>query len=183
MIKKAYFIFGLFLLLYLLWPMPSSVSKFSQLPASVKSDLAGDTYQIPNVVAYFSNNYRDEVMLFYKSDFRRLVRNFFGPITINHPPEFSWDVIKKHTDTTYLEELVYPLKGSLYVNGFEPFYSDGEGKFWGATKFGAGGSEWYTKVTMRYFPSSTLARVIVWLGIMVAIALIYQSGKEVIQNG
>lgn len=164
----------------MIWPGPSKISDFKPLPTSSKSKLAGDTFQIPNVVGYFSDNFRDFVVPFYSLDYWRLTRLPFPPLRLNHPPEYSWTTIKKHTDSTYLEELVYPLRDSLYVNGFEPFYSDGKPKFWGSAKFDADGYRWYTKTTLRFYPSKLIVRILVWFGIISSIYLLFRMGKKIL---
>lgn len=164
----------------MLWPGPSNIGQFVLLPNSDKSTLEGDTIQIPNVAAYFSDNYRDFVVSFYSNNYQSLSRLPIPPLRLNHPPEFSWNVIKKHTDSTYLEELVYPLRDSLYVNGLEPFYEDGQPKFWGATKFEIGENNRDTKTTLRFYPSSILIRVFVWFGISLSIFWIFKLAKLVI---
>lgn len=181
MIKKIFIIFSVVLLIYMLWPGPGNISQFNGLPNSVKSKLEGDTIQIPNVSAYFSDNYRGSVVPFYSINYKDLSHFPFPPLRLNHPPEYSWIAIKKHTDSTYIEELVYPLRGSLYVNGYEPFYPDSQPKFWGSTKFSTGDNQlWFTKTTLRYYPSSLLSRIIVWLGIIISILFLYKMGKRVI---
>ena len=129
--KSLYIIFSLLLLIYMLWPGPSKIADFKGLPNSDKSKLAGDNIeQVPNVAGYFSNNFRSFIVPFYSNIYQSLSYFPFPPISLNHPPEYSWQVIKKHTDSTFIEELVYPLKGSLYVNGFEPishYGLDGKG--------------------------------------------------------
>ncbi len=180
MIKKIFIIFSGLFLIYMIWPGPSKVSDFKALPFSDKSKLEGDTIQIPDVSAYFSNNYREFVVPFYSTDYQQKTLLLFPPLRLNHPPEFSWTAIKKHTDSTYLEELVYPLKSSLYVNGFEPFYSDGLPKFWGSTTFEIDGRGWFTKTTIRFYPSPLWARILVWLGIIVSIYLIARLSKKII---
>lgn len=181
MIKKIYIAFSVLFLIYMIWPSPSRISDFNALPDSAKSTLEGDTIQIPNVSAYFSDNFRENVVPFYRSNY--INKSFFilPPITINHPPEYSWIAIKRHTDSTYIEELVYPLRDSLYVNGFEPFYSDGTEKFWGSTKFEEGGRLWFTKTTLRYYPSNVFIRIIVWAGVVCSICILYKTGKEIIK--
>lgn len=164
----------------MLWPQSQSINNFAPLPQSEKSTLAGDTWQIPNVAGYFSNNYRDSVIPFYSKAYQDLSHLFFAPIKINYPPEFAFTAIKKYTESTYLEELVYPLKSSIYVNGFEPFYQDGQPKFWGSTQFTPTGKPWYTKVTVRFYPSPIWARFLTWLGIAVSIAGIYRITRRVI---
>ncbi len=181
--KKVFYIFSILLLIYLIWPGPATISDFAPLPSSDKSKLEGDTIQIPNVAGYFSDNFREFVVPFYASNYQGQTNLPFGPVRLNHPPEYSWIAIKKHTDSTYIEELVYPLRDSLYVNGFEPFYSDGNPKFWGSTKFEADSGSWYTKTTLRYYPSPAAARVVVWLGIITSIYFLFRLGSRILIGG
>lgn len=178
--KPLFIIFSVLLLIYMLWPGPSKISDFKPLPSSAKSTLEGDTTQIPNVAGYFSNNFRDFVVPFYLKNYQNLSRLPFAPLRLNRPPEYSWISIKKHTDSTYLEELVYPLKGSLYVNGFEPFYPDGKPKFWGSTIFDVNGHSWYTKTTLRFYPSNIIVRILVWLGVVTSIYLLFKLGRKIL---
>lgn len=164
----------------MIWPGPSKISDFAPLPSSDKSTLEGDTIQIPNVAGYFSNNFRDFVVPFYVKTYQDLSHFPFPPLRLNRPPEYSWTAIKKHTDSTYLEELVYPLRDSLFVNGFEPFYSDGQPKFWGAIKFAINEHSWFTKTTLRYYPSNIIIRILVWVGIISSIYLLFKLGKKIL---
>lgn len=164
----------------MIMPGPSRVSDFKPLPNSDKSTLEGDTIQIPNVAAYFSDNYRNFVVSYYLENYKQKTWLPFPPFKLNHPPEYSWKVIKKHTDSTYIEELFYPLKDSLYVNGLEPFYEDGTPKFWGSTKLNEGKNLWYTKTTLRFYPSSFITRLVVWLGICLSIIFLYKVGRKII---
>ena len=93
---------------YLYLPLPG----ISDLPDSTKSDLPGDTVQIPNVSAYFTNLSRDQIISFYRLQFT-------SPFTIeiNHPPEKSKQIILDTTQSYYFYEFYIPFKGSLYVNG------------------------------------------------------------------
>lgn len=179
--KKIYILFSSVLLIYMLWPGPGRIDQFPALSASDKSTLEGDTIQIPNVSAYFSNNFRAYVVPFYSNAYRNLTNLPFPPLRLNHPPEFSWLTIKKHTDSTYLEELVYPLRDSLYVNGFEPFYEDGTPKFWGATKLEVDGNAWFTKTTLRFYPSTIAARIVTWFGIVLSTYFLFRLGKAIIK--
>lgn len=171
--------FSVLLLAYMLWPGAERISDFAPLPSSVKSNLEGDTIQVSNVSAYFSDNFREFVIPFYFNNFQDLSRLPFPPLRINRPPEYSWQVIKKHTDSTYLEEFVYPLRDSIYVNGYEPFYSDGEPKFWGSIKFEMPEGAFFTKVTLRYFPSTILSRILVWFGIIASLYWLYKLGRKI----
>ncbi len=178
--KVTFIIFSVLLFIYMMWPQPQQIYQFNPLPSSVKSDLAGDTWQIPNVAAYFSNKYRAFSIKFYQNNFWNLVKLPFPPYRLNYPPEYSFIAIKKHTDTTYLEELVYPLKESLYVNGFEPFYENGQPKYWGAPRFNVEGKTWDTKVTLRLYSSTFYIRLIVFLGIISSIFLLFKLSKRIL---
>ena len=165
----------------MLWPGPSKISNFKALPSSNKSTLAGDNIaQVSNVAGYFSENYREFVVPFYSSVYQEQTKLPFPPLRLNHPPEYSWTVIKKHTDSTYIEELIYPLRDSLYVNGFEPFYPDGNPKFWGSSKFDIDGQSFYTKTTLRFYPSKTATRILVWFGVVASIYLLAKLGKKIL---
>jgi len=156
---------------------------FPPLPQSAKSTLSGDTVQIPNVTAYFSDHYRTFTTDYYSNSFQEKSNLLFPPIKLNHPPEYAFVAIKKHTDSTYLEEYLYPLKSSLYVNGFEPFYEDGTAKFLGSVKLVEGTGAYYTKATLRYYESPLWARLITGLGIMLSIYLLWQLGKRIFKYG
>ena len=109
MTKKIFYflfvIFNIFALIYLVYPLPS----LPDLPNSVKSNLPGDTVQISHVTAYYTNMSRTEVMNFYKAYYTGLFR-----INLNHPPEKAKQVIVDTIPSYYLEEIVLPLKESLY---------------------------------------------------------------------
>lgn len=176
-------ILSLFLLIYLLIPGPNSIQDFPALPNSVKSTLDGDTVQVPNVSAYFSNNYRKGVTAFYNQFYQRRSLMFFPPIRLNYPPEYAFVAIKKHTDSTFLEELVYPLRNSLYINGFEPFEQSGGPRYTGAAKFVINGKTYETKMTLRYYPIPWYLRITVWVGINISFLVLIKVGKRVWVNG
>lgn len=180
--KYFFIISSALLLIYMLWPGPIKISDFKPLPNSAKSTLSGDTTQIPNVSAYFSNNFRNFVVPFYIKNYWQNSRLPFPPLKLNHPPEYSWEVIKKHTDSTYLEELVYPLRDSLYINGFETFRPDGTAIFWGAPKLEEEGREFFTKTTLRFYTTNILIKSLVWLGIILSVLQIYKLGRKVLRE-
>lgn len=179
--QKLYIGFCVLLLIYMIMPGPGKIADFNPLPNSDKSKLAGDNIeQVSNTAGYFSNNYREFVTSFYSKNYQNKTWFFFPPLRLNHPPEFSWNVIKKHTDSTYLEEFVYPLRDSLYVNGFEPFYEDSTPKFWGSAVFTVNEIPWFTKTTIRFYPSGIIIRILVWFGIITSIYLIIKLSKKII---
>lgn len=166
----------------MLWPGPTKIVDFKPLPDSVKSSLSGDTTQIPNVSAYFSNHFRDFVIPFYLNNYKQVHNLPFSPLKLNHPPEYSWTAIKKHTDSTYLEEFVYPLRNSLFVNGLEMFNPDGSRIFPGAPLILEEGKVWLTKTTLRLYTTSILVRIIVWLGIVISVFLIFKQAGRILKE-
>lgn len=147
-------IFNVFALFYIISPVP----KIPDLPNSVKSNLPGDTTQITNVSAYYTNMSRAEVMDFYYT-------NFNGPsrTKVNYPPEKAKDIITDTIQSYYLEELVLPLKGSLYVNGFEwanDVFTKPEQRI--KNKLLYNGTEYRAKITTRTFIASVPKRLAVF---------------------
>lgn len=171
---------SLLLLIYMLWPGPIDISNFAALPDSAKSRLSGDTVQVTNVVAYFSNNYRDFATNFYRNNFQVLNKFPFRPLRLNYPPEDAYTYIKDQTMSTYLEEYVYPLRNSIFINGLEPLDASGNLRYRGAGKFTVEEGDFETKIVLRYYPSSILVRVLVWLGINVSVVLLWWVGRKVI---
>lgn len=182
MLKIPFILFGLLFLIYLILPGPTSIDDFPALPNSTKSTLEGDTIQMPNISAYFSNNYREFSVPFYNQHFRQKTMLPFSPFRLNYPPEFAFIGIKDQTQATFLEESFYPLRDSLFIAGLEPFYKDGRVKYDGANKFIIGNQLLDTKVTLRYYPSHIIVRILVWFGIMAAIFFTWRIGKRIIFN-
>lgn len=180
--KIIFRIFAVALLTYMIWPGPSRISDFKPLPNSAKSTLEGDTIQIPNVAGYFSENFRDFVVPFYIKDYKSNSHFPFPPLRLNHPPEYSWVTIKKHTETTYLEELIYPLRSSLYVNGYEILRPDGTSVFYSVPRLEEAGKSWPTKTTLRFYTSNLGVRIIVWAAILFSIVKIYSLGRRVLKE-
>lgn len=171
-------------LVYLLWPGPTSIGDVSALPDSVKSTEPGDTTQVTNVAAYFSNMRRKEVTSFYYQEFSYLT--IFGipipPIKLNRPPEEAYTYIRDQQASTYLEEYIYPPRDSIYVNGFEPFNELGKPYKLGATDIFIDGVFYDTKTTIRYYGSSMVWRLIVYLGIWVGGYFSYLTIKEILRK-
>jgi len=180
--RILFFLFSFFLLLYLVWPFnPSNIEDFSNLPESVRSKLSGDTTEVPDLKAFFSFNYRDFVIPYYIENYKRNTKFPFSPLRLNHPPEEAFTYIKDQTHSTYLEELTYPMRSSLFINGLEPFNQDTKDpRYPGAVMFGQDGKDYETKVVIRYYYSTLFQRIIGWLGINLSVFLIYLMFKKVI---
>jgi hypothetical protein len=178
-LKITYFILSLLLFVYMLVPGPTRISDFPALPKAIKSTLEGDTIQVPDVAAYFSDNYRETVIPLYQSAYADQTSLPFGPLKLNYPPEFAFTAIKDQTQSTYLEELTYPLRNSLFVNGHEPVTKDGLPRYVGAGKFEVDGEFLSTKVTLRYYSSPLWVRTTVWLGINASILILLVLTKRI----
>jgi len=137
---------------YLIIPTPT----LPNLVNSVKSNEVGDTTQITNVSAYYTNMTRSEVIDFYKAYYSGPIR-----IILNHPPEKSKEIIKDTIQSYYFEEFVLPFKESLYINGFEwenDVFTKAEKRVKNKLLFE--GKEYKAKITIRTFPVSLPKRLI-----------------------
>jgi hypothetical protein len=151
---------GLVISLYLLLPGPKLPPP--DLPGSFKSDEPGDTYQISNVSAYYTNKSRKDVINFYTQYFfRSKILNIPLPgYRFNHPPEYARKVWIDTKKSFYLEELIHPFRESLFVNGLQwrgDIKSPPEKRK--PSRFLVGGRVWPTKVSLRWFYSAWWARL------------------------
>lgn len=180
--RVVFFILSFLLLVYLILPGPSSIDSFSGLPGSLKSIEPGDTVQVPQVAAYYSTLYRLDVMSFYLSQFKDLIAVPLPPLRLNFPPEYAYTAIKDQTRSTYLEEIVYPLRDSLFINGFEPFYQNGQPKYPGATDIVVDDVFFHSKATLRYYGSPVWIRIVVWVGINFSFVLLWKVSRKILND-
>lgn len=155
MIKKIlivlFCLFNIFAITYLISPTPN----LPDLVNSVKSDEPGDTVQLANVSAYYTNMTRTEVMNFYKA-------YYSGPfrIILNYPPEKSKEIIKDTIQSYYFQEFVLPFRESLFVNGFEwenDVFTKPEKRI--VNKLLFKGKEYKAKITIKTIPVSKPKRI------------------------
>ena len=98
-----------------------SASDFPDLPGAVKSIEPGDTIQIKNVSAYYTDMPRKDVVDFYFNYFSRSSFLNIPLVTykLNHPPERIREVLRDTQQSTYVEEIIHPFRDSVFINGFE----------------------------------------------------------------
>lgn len=162
------FLFNFLAILYLVSPLP----QIPDLSHSAKSNEPGDTIQIPNVSAYYTNLSRTEVINFYRANYNGLFRIF-----INHPPEKAKQVIKDTIQSYYLEEYILPFKESLFINGFEwqnDVFTKPEKRI--ANRLLFEGKEYQAKITIRTFPVPLLNRFLSFFfieAVIIALVKIY----------
>ncbi|MFA5026191.1 MAG: hypothetical protein WC503_06830 [Candidatus Shapirobacteria bacterium] len=148
-------------LAYLLIPTPA----LKELPNSVRSTEPGDTVQLKNVSAYYTNLSRTEVMNFYKSSYN-------GPLLIrlNHPPELSKTIYRDTIQSYYLEEFSLPFKESLYINGYEwanDVFTKPEKRI--KNKLIFEGIEYRSKITLKIIPVSVRIRLFAFFSTEIAL--------------
>lgn len=157
-------LFNLLFVAYLLAPVP----ELPPLTDSVRSDLPGDTVQLQNVSAYFTNLSRTEVMTFYRANYNAPFRKF-----LNHPPEKARDLIVDTIQTYYLEEIIFPFKQSVFVNGYDwqnDVFTKPEKRI--ANKLIFKDVEYQSKITLKVYPTTIAQRLGVFFGIELIIAVI-----------
>lgn len=132
---------------YTVYPAP----KFPDPPPNAVQSMEDADIEDPLRRAYFTNYTREQVVDHYKNQFR------FKAITLelNYPPEDAQTLIRDQTRSRYLEELVHPLRESLYINGFIP--QDAKDDIWYK------GVHYEEKITIRYVQSSLPVRTVVAL--------------------
>lgn len=167
-------------LVYIAWPVKGEINDIAPLPESLKSTEPGDTHQNPNIAAYFSNFRRKYIINFYRKDFEhiKLFNLTLPAIKLNHPPEEAFLYIRDQQQSMYLEQLIYPMREALYINGIEPFNEKGKPFYTGITRIKVDGNVYNTKTTLRYYPSNLVDRVMIYLLSCGAIYALYILSKR-----
>lgn len=143
-------VFVILFTLYLFVPAPN----FPGPPSgSLQSNEPGDI-ESPLRRSYFTNFSREEVMRHYVYESR-------GGYTLNYPPEEAQTKIRDQARSTFLEEIVHPFRESIFVNGFEP--KDPKDAIFIAER------PWRQKITVRYYPSSAISRIVVMILVVISI--------------
>ncbi len=186
MTKKGVLI-ALFLigLIYMLAPGPNRIDDFSAIPDSLKSNEPGDTYQVPHIAAYFSNLARAEITMFYREDFRKqfIFGWLFPPVSLNYPPIAAYQYVRDMLqNSTFLEEYVYPFRGSIFVAGYDP-YVEAEIRGVAPDKFGEfiyiNGEYFKSKTTIRYYPAPWYINLLIYLAVCLCTVATFKLIKKV----
>lgn len=172
------YIFGA---LYLFSPVPS----VPDLPDSTRSNEAGDTWQHPDQKAFYTHKTRAEVIPFMQSQFTVSVLGIKIPsFRLNYRPEESFTFVRDQVPSYYLEEIVYPLKTSLFINGWEPKKSpvnkNIDPKYISDLPYE--GQYYPSKVTLRPVYSAPWLGLLIWTLIFPAAYLVFFSLKKTIKN-
>lgn len=169
MLKKAltiiYILFSAILLFYLAlpnfnFPKPPPDSVQSKEPADMETPLRR---------AYFTNLTRQQVLDWYMSQFKNSpFKNIPLPTELlNYPPENSGTIIRDQTRSTFLQEIVHPFRENVFINGYEPAPDDDK------DRIVIDGTHWRQKIIIRYVPSNTALRVIIYFAMIISIPILY----------
>ncbi|KKS95332.1 MAG: hypothetical protein UV71_C0008G0004 [Microgenomates group bacterium GW2011_GWC1_43_13] len=156
LVKIVFALFGITLLVYLAWPappFPKTLWDFepSTEPADKESTLRR---------GYYTNITRGQLMDHYSQQLGWGER-------LNYPPEDAQTLIRDQTHATFLEEIVHPMRESLFVAGNELGPKEGA--------FVAGGKEFKQKVIVKYVTSNVFVRILTGL---LTLGLIWILGTE-----
>ena len=145
------------------FPEPLDDVYVSNEPADIEDNLRR---------AYYTNYLREDVVNHYLTVFKKgFFENLSYPtFRLNYPPEEARILIRDQTRSTYLEEIVHPLRESIFVNGFEPTLDK--------DRIIIEGNEWKSKVIVRYVPSNILSRLFVGLSSIFLVSIIFKSWRE-----
>jgi hypothetical protein len=159
-------------IIYLILPSP----QIPDLEPALKSTEPGDTVQIPGVSAYYTNLSRQEAIAFFEKAFAYSSFLNLPLITyrLNHPPEYARETIKNTLQTNFYEELIHPLRGSLFISGWIP----GEDEVYLAqtkkpiTDFIVEDQHFTAKITLYRISSPIWTRFLIWTGIILAASVL-----------
>lgn len=130
------------------------------LPDSLKSQEPADL-ETPLRQGYFTNYSRDEVISWYRQQFSYKI--VFGhkvklpTLLLNYPPEDAETIIRDQTSSTFLQELVHPLRESIYINGFKPSSVNNKPQFY------VDGKTWDQKIIIRFIPGNVMIRELIFI--------------------
>ena len=156
LVKILFALFGIALVIYLIWPAPQFPNTLWDFVSSTEPA----DRETPLRRGYFTNLTREQLMSHYAKEFGWGER-------LNYPPEEAQTIIRDQTKATFLEEIVHPMRESIFIAGneLEPYQGT----------FVADGKEFKQKVIVRYMPSNVFTRVLVGLS---TLGLIWILGSE-----
>ncbi len=178
---KLFFVFIIFLLglIYLIAPSPS----YPDLTGGARSDEPGDTWQHPDQKGFYTNANRQTVLKDIQSQFVIRLAGFSLPsFRLNYRPEEAQTLVRDQLESYYLEEIIYPFRESIFINGWEPKSSP---KMAGKPAkeipdISLHGIAYSAKITLRPVSSPVWARILVWILLFPATYLVYLSYKNVL---
>lgn len=151
------------LVFYLSLPTPD----FPDPPPGAFQSIEEADSESPFRRAYFTDLNRQEVLEWYQNQMGVSYR-------LNYPPEDAQTLIRDQTRSVYLEEIVHPLRESVYVNGFIP--KEAKDDIWYK------GTHYYQKITVKYSTSSLFIRVLIVTVWWLVVILVTREWVKVIKR-
>ena len=173
------YLLGIF---YLVLPEPV----IPNLTPALKSTEPGDTVQMPGVWAYYTDLSREEVVAFYQQAFAKspFLKIPLINYRLNHPPEYARETIIDTLKNIFYEELVHPLRESLFISGWVPK----EDKVYLAkakkpiTELEVNGQVFQGKMTLYHVTSPLWASLLIWTGIVALVSILIMAFKNVFNS-
>jgi len=144
LVKIAFALLGIALLIYLVWPAPT----FPKTLWDFTSSTEPADKESPLRRGYYTNLTREQLMDHYSKEFGWGER-------LNYPPEEAQIYIRDQTKATFLEEIVHPMRESLFIAGNELSVDGGT--------FEINGKVFKQKVIVKYVTSNVFMRVLTGL--------------------
>ena len=153
--KIVFALTGIVLIIYLAWPAPPFPNTLWDFTSSTEPA----DKETPLRRGYYTNLTREQLMSHY-------VKEFGWGERLNYPPEDAQTLIRDQTHATFLEEIVHPMRESLFVAGNES--GSGQGTL-------IDGKVYKQKVIVKYVTSNIFIRILVGL---LTLGLIWILGSE-----
>lgn len=135
-------------------------------PGSIQSTEPADT-EDPLRRAYFTNYTREQVIAHYTAQLA-----YLPVLRLNYPPEEAKFYIRDQTRSWYLEELVHPLRSSVFINGYIPQTAE--------YTIYVDGVQYAQKITLRQVPSSRPVRILVYALIPLCVGALLIEWKRIL---
>lgn len=162
-------------LYYLSLPAPVA----PDLSNAIRSDEPGDTWQHPDQKAFYTYRHTRQEILGQLQQKFSLAQGKLPFYRLNYRPEEVMVLVRDQLRSYYLEEVVHPLRESLFINVFDPTLSPMiDDKDREQQKMFFNGQFFPIKVTLRPVYSSPWARFLVWTLIFPATYLVSVSLKR-----
>ncbi len=171
-------------LLGIVYLLPATPPTPDLIP-STRSTEEGDTIQHPDQRGFYTNLVRKEALEQMQFKFAFSVLGQKVPsFRLNYRTEEAFEMVRDQLQSSYLEEIVYPLRDSLFVNGWEPLnapvYANLQRE--DVPKLFFEKVPYYGKVTIKPVTSMLWARLLVWTLIFPSAYLVYFSFKKTLKN-
>jgi|SRR5581483_624916 len=175
---------------YLLIPLPGALSDFVY-PPNVSSNQILPSYSSNLQTSYYSNANAKQILDFYKQQFKSLSCDtlktinpicYLSPIVISRSPSLASFYLSTKIPSTYLLEIYYPLRNSLFLSIYQ--YKDRNGNLISSASplYTSSGLNYSSLVSVYYFPSSVIVREATYIAIWLIIILLSILIKRIIKK-